>query len=304
MKNTETSSPRYKLGIDLGGTKIEIVVLGTELEVLHRKRVATPVENYAAILNAIGELVSEADDIFEQILPVGIGTPGAISPASGLLRNSNTLCMNGQAFQQDIEACLQRDVRIENDANCFTLSEARLGAAKTAKVVFGVIIGTGTGGGLVIDRQLISGIHKIAGEWGHNPLPWHRSIDGDLGCYCGKLNCIETFLSGPGMARRFEQRYRRRLNSKEIVAAAAQGEADCLAGLDNYLDHLARSLSHVINIIDPDCIVLGGGMSNIDEIYRQVPERLPSYVFSDTVVTPVVPAELGDASGVFGAALL
>ncbi len=293
-----------KIGIDLGGTKIEIVVLGENLRVLHRKRVATPAQDYQAILNTIGDLVFEADNKFQASLPVGIGTPGAISPNSGLLRNSNTLCMNGQTFLQDIQACLKRDVRIENDANCFTLSEARMGVAKSAKVVFGVIIGTGTGGGLVINQCLISGAHKIAGEWGHNPLPWHRALDGDGDCYCGKSNCIETYLSGPGMAKRFEQRYQRRLSSEEIVSAAAQGDANCLSTLDCYFDQLARSLAVVVNIIDPDCIVLGGGMSNIDEIYRQIPVRMANYVFSDYFTTAVVQAELGDASGVFGAALL
>jgi len=300
----EQTSQSKKIGIDLGGTKTEIVVLGENLEEQHRKRVATPAQDYQAILKTIGDLVFEADNKFQASLPVGIGTPGAISPESGLLRNSNTLCMNGKAFRQDIQAILKRDVRIENDANCFTLSEAHMGAAKSARVVFGVIIGTGTGGGLVIDQYLISGAHKIAGEWGHNPLPWHGTLDGDSDCYCGKSNCIETYLSGPGMAKRFEQRYQRRLTSKEIVTGAAQGDTDCRAALDNYFDQLARSLAIVVNIIDPDCIVLGGGMSNIDEIYRQIPRRISSYVFSDYFTTDIVRAELGDASGVFGAALL
>ena len=293
-----------KVGIDLGGTKTEIVVLGENLGEMYRKRVATPAQDYRAILRMIKNLVTEVDQQFQTKLPVGIGTPGAISPHSGLLRNSNTRCMNGKAFHEDVQACLQRQVQIENDANCFTLSEAQLGAATSARVVFGVIIGTGTGGGLVIDRCLINGAHKIAGEWGHNPLPWHQASDGEYSCYCGKSNCIETFLSGPGMSRRFEKRHQRRLTSEEIVAGAEQGDGDCRTALDIYIDQLARSLAQVVNIVDPDCIVLGGGMSKIDEIYRQLPGRLPAYVFSDYFTTPVVRAKLGDASGVFGAALL
>ncbi len=293
-----------KLGIDLGGTKTEVVVLDSQCKPLHRQRIATASQNYDAILDSIARLVFEADDIFQVKLPVGIGTPGAISPQSGLLRNSNTVCLNGRAFQQDIERRLQRQVKIENDANCFTLSEAIHGAALNADVVFGVIIGTGVGAGLVVNRQLIGGLHRIAGEWGHNPMPWYQTFEGELDCYCGKSNCIETFLSGSGLAARFFRSQGRKLSGEAIVESAQQGDRDCINALEIYYDQLARALALVINIIDPDAIVLGGGMSNIDEIYRQLPQRLSPYVFSDYVATPILPARHGDASGVFGAALL
>ncbi len=225
-------------------------------------------------------------------------------PQTGLLRNSNTVCMNGRSFAQDIEQRLDRSVRIQNDANCFTLSESRNGAASNASVVFGVIIGTGTGGGFVVNRQLLVGRHRIAGEWGHNPLPWYRAEEGSVPCYCGLSDCIETFLSGPGLEKRYHCRFGEHLSSEQIVAAARTGDSNCAEALDCYFDQLTRSLAHVINIIDPDMIVLGGGMSNIVEIYQQIPNRLPQYVFSDSVTTPIVAAEHGDSSGVFGAALL
>lgn len=294
----------FRAGIDLGGTKTEIVVLDGEYQVQHRHRVPTQSQNYDAVLGGIVELVFEADSLFDIHLPVGIGTPGALSPQTGLLRNSNTVCMNGRAFGRDIEQRLGRPVRIQNDANCFTLSESRNGAARDATVVFGVIIGTGTGGGLVVNGELLDGRHRIAGEWGHNPLPWYKVEEGTLPCYCGKSDCIETFLSGPGLEKRYQQRFGHDLNSEQIVELAGAGDANCMEALDCYYDQLARALAHVINIIDPDTIVLGGGMSNIVEIYQQITERLPNYVFSDFVSTVIVPAEHGDASGVFGAALL
>jgi len=294
----------FRAGIDLGGSKTEIVVLDGEYQVLHRHRAPTQSQNYDAVLAGIAELVAEADALFDTRLPVGIGTPGALSPQTGLLRNSNTVCMNGRAFGRDIERCLGRPVTIQNDANCFTLSESRNGAARDAAVVFGVIIGTGTGGGLVVNGELLDGRHRIAGEWGHNPLPWYKVEEGTLPCYCGKSNCIETFLSGPGLEKRYRQRFDHKLSSEQIVELAGAGNTSCMEALDCYYDQLARALAHVINIVDPDMIVLGGGMSNIVEIYQQIPERLSNYVFSDSVNTPVVAAEHGDASGVFGAALL
>ena len=294
----------HKLGIDLGGTKTEVVVLDDNARAVYRHRVATPARDYAAILELIAEQVTTAEAELGQRVSVGIGLPGALSPGSGLLRNSNTACLNGRPLRQDLEARLEREVRIENDANCFTLSEALGGAARGYAVVFGVIVGTGTGGGIAVDGKLISGPHAISGEWGHNPLPWRRAIDGEPPCYCGKSACIETFLSGPGMARNFERRFGAARSSREIVAGAAAGDEPCRLMLESYHEQMARALAHVINILDPQVIVLGGGMSNIDSIYQAVPERLPEYVFSDFVATPILPAERGDASGVYGAAML
>ncbi len=221
-----------------------------------------------------------------------------------MLRNSNTQCLNGRPLRSDLEARLRCTVRIENDANCFALSEALGGVAQGYRVVFGVIIGTGTGGGLVVDGKLLNGPHAITGEWGHNPLPWWREDDGAATCYCGKQACIETFLSGPGFARNYQARYGVALDSADIVAAAARGDRSCLDMLDCYYDQMARSLAHLINIIDPDAIVLGGGMSNIDAIYPALGERLGDYVFSDFVATPLLKAARGDSSGVYGAAFL
>ena len=294
----------YRLGIDLGGTKTEVLVVDSRGESVYRQRVSTPAQDYDAILAMIVELVRQAEADIGQRASVGVGIPGAISPGSGLLRNSNTVCMNGRPFRDDLESRLAREVRIENDANCFALSEALGGAGRDYPVVFGVIIGTGTGGGLVVDGKLLNGPHAISGEWGHNPLPWHRSIDGSPACYCGKNACIETFLSGPGLASSFELRFGESRSSHEIVAGAAAGDDACDAMMSLYHDQMARALAHLINILDPHAIVLGGGMSNIDSIYDHVPGLLASYVFSDFVATPILKAERGDASGVYGAALL
>ena len=294
----------FKLGIDLGGTKTEVLVVDSSGESVYRQRVATPAQSYDEILAMIVELVRQAETSLGHRSSVGIGIPGALSPGSGLLRNSNTVCMNGRPFRDDLESRLERDVRIENDANCFALSEALGGAGRDYPVVFGVIIGTGTGGGLVVDGKLLNGPHAISGEWGHNPLPWQRSIDGSPTCYCGKNACIETFLSGPGLASSFERRFDESRSSEEIVAGAIAGDDACDAMMTLYHEQMARALAHLINILDPHAIVLGGGMSNIDSIYDKVPRLLADYVFSDFVATPILRAERGDASGVYGAALL
>jgi fructokinase len=295
---------RYRLGIDLGGTKTEGLVLDPDQRPVYRERVATPAHSYDEILAMIADLVTRAEGNVKQEMTIGIGIPGAISPATGLLRNSNTVCMNGRPFLSDVETLLQRRIRVDNDANCFTLSEALGGAARNYGIVFGVIIGTGTGGGLVINGKLVNGPHSISGEWGHNPLPWHTNEDGSPDCYCGKTACIETFLSGSGFTQGFQSRFGRMLSSEEIIAAADAGDAECRKMIDTYHDQMARALAHVINIIDPHAIVLGGGMSNIDSIYTGVPARLGAYVFSDFVETLILKAERGDASGVYGAALL
>jgi fructokinase len=292
------------MGVDLGGTKTEVVVLDPGQAPLYRERFATPAEDYDAILSLIAAEFERARARFGADTTLGIGIPGAISPRSGLLRNSNTACLNGRPLRRDLERRTGREIRIENDANCLALSEALGGAARGYRVVFAVIVGTGTGGGLVVDGKLLNGPHAITGEWGHNPLPWRREDEPAADCYCGKQGCIETFLSGPGMARSFEERFGKSLSSIEIVEAAARGDGDCGAMLGSYLDQMARALAQVINIVDPDAIVLGGGMSNIDSIYREVPRLLGDYVFSDFVQTPLLKAARGDSSGVFGAALL
>lgn len=302
--NNHATSGRFRLGIDLGGTKTEVVVIDADHSVRHRKRVKTPSDDYRSILSTMAELVFEADRRFDCRLPVGIGTPGAISPATGLLRNSNTVCMNAMPLKQDIEALLQRPVKIQNDANCLALSEARIGAAKNAAVVFAVIVGTGTGGGVVVNGQLIEGRHRIAGEWGHNAMPWPVESEVTIPCYCGKLNCIETFLSGTGLSARYRRRYGVDRHSEEVVAAMRRGDQAAIEAMQCYYDQFARALANIINIIDPDIVVVGGGMSKIEEIYHEVPARLPTYVFSDYVGTDLKPAQLGDASGVFGAAML
>ncbi len=293
-----------RIGIDLGGTKTEIVVLDGEQARL-RRRIDTPAQNYGQILDSITLLVADAEsESGSKELPVGIGVPGALSPTTGLLRNSNTQCLNGQPLQRDLERRLGRPVAMENDANCLVLSEALIGAGRGFRTVFGVIVGTGTGGGIVVDGRVLRGPNAIAGEWGHNPLPWRSEADGNPACYCGKYGCIETFLSGPGLARGFADVYSRSLSSHEIFAAAAAGDVDAQAMRERWLDQFARALAQVINLLDPDVVVLGGGLSNQAALYRELPDRLPQYVFADAVLTPVLPAEHGDSSGVFGAAML
>jgi fructokinase len=293
-----------RIGIDLGGTKIEIIALDESGAALVRHRVATPQGDYRATLEAITTLVRKVEDETQRVGTVGIGTPGAISRATGLLKNSNSTCLNGQPLLDDLEQVLGRTVRIQNDANCFALSEAVDGAAAGASVVFGVIIGTGTGAGIVVDGRVLSGPNAIAGEWGHNPLPWprHDELPG-APCYCGKQGCIETWLSGPGMARHHQQRSGEVLDAPGIVAQAATHPA-CGQSMRDYEDRLARALAHVINILDPDAIVLGGGMSNIASLYDNIPRLWGRYVFSDRVDTRLLKNLHGDSSGVRGAAWL
>ncbi len=294
-----------KLGIDLGGTKIEIIALADTGCELLRRRVPAPNGNYGATLQAVARLVRDAEAELGQHGSVGIGTPGALSRATGRLKNSNSVVLNGQPILQDLESLLQRPVKISNDANCFALSEATDGAAAGAEVVFGVILGTGVGAGIVVSGHILTGPNGIAGEWGHNPLPWPRphELPGPP-CYCGKQGCIETFLSGPGMAKLHQIEVGVLLNAEEIVAQAKQGDAACERSLQIYEHRLARSLAHVINILDPDVIVLGGGMSNIERLYKNVPEIWGRFVFSDRVDTRLVKHRFGDSSGVRGAAWL
>lgn len=294
-----------RIGIDLGGSKIEGIALADDGHELFRHRVETPAGNYAGTLKAIVNLIQQIEITLSQTGSIGIGTPGALSPVTGLLRNSNSVCMNGQPVKQDLEKLLGREIRMSNDANCFALSEATDGAAKNAAVVFGVIIGTGTGAGIIINGRVLNGPNAIAGEWGHNPLPWPQKNElPGPDCYCGKQGCLETFLSGPGLSHDFAQHYAKKLTAVEISALAVQGDAQANSCLQRYENRLARGLSHVINILDPDVIVLGGGMSNLQRLYENVPELLSAYVFSDNVNTRLVPPMYGDSSGVRGAAWL
>ena len=294
-----------KLGIDLGGTKIEIIALDDNGVELLRRRVPTPQGNYASTLSAISCLVQGAEAELGQRGSLGIGTPGTISKVTGLLKNSNSASLNGKPILQDLQKLLQRPVKISNDANCFALSEATDGAAAGATVVFGVIIGTGTGAGIVVNGHVLTGPNGIAGEWGHNSLPWPelQEMPGPA-CYCGKRGCIETYLSGPGMMKLHHDETGILLKPEEIVERAEAGDVVCERSLQIYENRLARSLAHVINILDPDVIVLGGGMSNMSRLYTHVPELWQRWVFSDRVDTKLVKHRFGDSSGVRGAAWL
>jgi fructokinase len=294
-----------RIGIDLGGTKTEIVALQERGAELFRHRESTPAHDYDAILESIARLVALAESSAGEAQSIGIATPGAISPTTGLLKNSNTLVLNGKALDRDLSHRLRRPVRLENDANCLALSEAIDGAAAGARVVFAAILGTGVGGGIVIGRQLLAGRNRIAGEWGHNPLPWAREEElVGRSCYCGKVGCIETFLSGAGLARDYQTRTGARRTAHEISQAAASGDGEAGACMHIYKDRLARSLASVVNLLDPDAVVLGGGLSNIAQLYPGLPRLIASYAFSDALDTPVVPALHGDSSGVRGAARL
>jgi fructokinase len=294
-----------RIGIDLGGTKIEGIALADNGDELYRKRFASPQHDYQASVNIIVELVQHIETETGQQGSVGIGIPGAISPDSDLVKNANSTWLIGRPLHKDIEAQLGREVRIANDANCFVMSEATDGAGKDAEVVFGVIIGTGTGGGISVNRKIITGVNAIGGEWGHNPLPW-PTLDEYPGqdCYCGKQGCIETWLSGPGFARNFKKQTGRKLDAAGIVALATTGDQQAEQALTLYEDRMARALATIINVIDPHVIVLGGGMSNIQRLYDNVPKRWGEYVFSGEVHTRLLPNVHGDSSGVRGAAWL
>jgi fructokinase len=293
------------LGIDLGGTKIEIIALADSGAVLLRRRRRSPRGSYADTLNAIRALVLEAEAELGADGTLGLGTPGAISPASGLLKNSNSTWLNGRPLDRDLAALLERPIALANDADCLALSEATDGAAAGAPSVFAVILGTGVGGGLAIHGRVLAGPNAIAGEWGHNPLPWPgpSELPGPP-CYCGLRGCIETWLSGPGLARDYRAATGIERLSPAIVAAAAGGDEEAEAALRRYEDRLARGLATVINLLDPATIVLGGGVSNLGRLYTSVPALWQRYVFSDTVRTRLVPPVHGDSSGVRGAAWL
>jgi fructokinase len=305
MLANRSKTPFMRIGIDLGGTKIEIVALEPDGTTVVRRRIATPVADYASTIESLGELVEHVEALSGRRGTVGVGTPGSRSPRNGLMRNANSTALNGKPLLEDLERRLRRDVRVENDANCFTLSEAGDGAAAASACVFGVILGTGVGGGVVVRGSLVTGPNGVAGEWGHNPLPWPNDAERPgPACYCGKRGCIETFLSGPGFASDYAAAAGASLAPPAIVAAAAAGDGPASAALERYLDRLARSLATVVNVIDPDTIVLGGGLSNVAPLYAELAHRLPAYVFSDVSRTRIVPPAHGDSSGVRGAAWL
>ncbi len=294
-----------KIGIDLGGTKTEGILIDSSGKELNRERIKTE-KNYDGTINGILSIIKNFENSFGVVESIGIGMPGAISADTTLIKNANSIWLNGKPLKKDLEKILNRKINLENDANCFALSEAVDGGGKGFKVVFGVIIGTGTGGGIVIDHKVLQGRNNIGGEWGHVTLP-NRSDDEKKyvkDCYCGKNGCMETYVSGPGFASTFNLRFNKDYDSHKILEGFKEHDPDCIFALEQYTDHLARGLSLVCNILDPDVIVLGGGMSNIDFIYKNIDDALKKYVFTDTLHTKVVKNIHGDSSGVRGAAWL
>ncbi|MBT8486607.1 MAG: ROK family protein [Phycisphaerae bacterium] len=294
-----------QIGIDLGGTKIEGIALGVDGAELGRIRVPTPADDYDGTVRAIANVVAELEQAANDRGSVGIGTPGARSPATGLMKNANSTCLNGRPLREDLERTLDRPISMANDANCFALSEATDGAGADARVVFGVILGTGVGGGIVVDGRVLEGRNAIAGEWGHTPLPWPRDEERPgPACYCGRSGCLETFVSGPGIAAAYTAATGEACDAVEIARRAETGDPTAIATLDHAIDRLARGLATVVNVLDPDVIVLGGGLSNVVRIAEGIPRGWTQYVFSDRVDTPVRRAMHGDSSGVRGAAWL
>lgn len=294
-----------RIGIDLGGTKIEAIALDDDGGIRARRRIPAPRDDYDATVRALRDLSQVVESEAGATGPIGVGIPGTISPATGLIKNANSVWLIGHPLDQDLTAATGRPVRLANDANCFALSEASDGAAMGHGVVFGAILGTGCGAGIVVDGRVISGPNAIAGEWGHNPLPWPQpdELPGPP-CYCGKRGCQETWLSGTGLARDFLATTGRTLKGDEIAAAAEVGDMQAEAALQRYENRLARGLAAILNVLDPDVVVLGGGLSNLDRLYRNLPRLWGAFVFSDVVTTPLVKNRHGDSSGVRGAAWL
>lgn len=300
-----------RLGIDLGGTKIEIIALNDDGGEVLRHRVPTPRGTYRGILNAIAELVREAETRLTAMghsgpHSVGLGIPGTISKHTGLAINSNSTEMNGQPLQQDLEALLGRPLRFQNDANCLAVSEAVDGAGAGAKLVFAAILGTGCGAGIAIDGQAWEGRHRVAGEWGHNPLPWPSAEEFQQAetCWCGRHSCLETWISGSGFQHDYARATGQNKSGPAIIAEAMAGDDAAEAALSRYISRLGRALAHVINLIDPDVIVLGGGMSGVAALYPRLPDAIRPFMFADHFSTPILPAQHGDSSGVRGAAWL
>ena len=304
---------RVRIGIDLGGTKIEGVALDSQGQILAKLRQPTPRENYAGTVDAIASVVRAVEaelpaairSKLQDAPTVGIGIPGSPSPRTGLIRNGNSTWLNGQPLQRDVEKALGRPVRLANDANCLAASEATDGAGRGARVVFAVILGTGVGGGIAIDKHLLEGHNAIGGEWGHMPLPWIGEAEfPGRRCWCGRYGCIETWLAGPSLSADHAKVTGQQMKAPEITAAADAGESAAVATMERYEDRLARAFASIMNVLDPDIFVLGGGMSNCQRLYANVPKLLPRYAFSDFVDTPIVQAVHGDSSGVRGAAWL
>jgi len=294
-----------RIGVDVGGTKIEVALIDTKGVIVTRQRIATPKNDYHAALKEIAALTLQIEAKSGASCTVGMGIPGAISPATGKVKNAPNAPFDGHQFDKDMEALLQRPVRMMNDANCFALSEATDGAAAGAQIVFGVILGTGCGGGIVINGVPLVGANAVSGEWGHNPLPWaHEEERPGPHCGCGKFGCIETYLSGTGFEARHFETTGQKISAEIISANAADGDATCLVSLAQYESRLARALASVINVLDPNIIVLGGGMSNIGRLYQNIPKLWSQWVFSDQVSTRLVAPQFGDSSGVRGAAWL
>ncbi|MFD2176334.1 fructokinase [Veronia pacifica] len=297
-----------KIGIDLGGTKIEIVVLDDSGEDIYRKRVPTPKGDYLATLNVISALIDEAEKSVSATCTVGIGIPGVLSPKTGLVKNANSVWLIGKPMDKDLERLIGRPVRIANDANCFTVSESVDGSAMGLPMVFGVILGTGCGGGIVLNNYIHPGLNLVSGEWGHNPLPWQN--EGDIKhadafpCYCGKRGCIETFISGTGFERDFTLITGQELKGEAIMQLAEQGDKQALASVSRYQQRLAKAIASVVNIIDPDIVVLGGGISKAELIYDGLNHQVSQWVFGNECETPIKKAKFGDSSGVRGAAWL
>ena len=294
-----------KIGIDLGGTKTESILIDDKGNEIFRKRIQTE-KNYEGTINGIISLVKEIEQKFNQVNSIGIGMPGIVSKYTSLVKNANSIWLNGKPLKKDLDSILNKNVNIENDANCFTLSEAVDGSGKDFNVIFGVIIGTGTGGGLVINKKIHQGINQIGGEWGHTSLPNRNDIDKKYAkkCFCGLEGCMETYVSGPGFSYIFNNINNENFNSHQIIAEFKNETERSKLALENYVDHLARGLSNVVNIIDPDIIILGGGMSNVDYICENINKQLKKYIISDTFHTKVVKNKHGDSSGVRGAAWL
>jgi fructokinase len=294
-----------RIGVDLGGTKIEFVALERDGSELHRHRIATPRFDYEGTVRAIANGVREMEKQLGRSATVGVGIPGTISVKTGLVKNANSTWLNGKPFDKDLSGVLAREVRCANDANCLAVSEATDGAGAGKHIVFAVILGTGCGGGIAVDGRVHNGINGVAGEWGHNTLPWMRAEEfPGPPCYCGKNGCVETWISGTGLEKDYARATKISLHGPEIIARSEAGESGALAALDRFEDRLARGLAGVINLLDPDVIVMGGGASQIPRLYKNVPPRLKDYVFGGEADTPLVPAKHGDSSGVRGAAWL
>jgi len=295
-----------RIGVDIGGTKIEGIVLGPGGQEFARRRLKTPQGDYQDTVDCVAEVVRELEAEANASCTVGVAVPGTISPATGLIKNANSTWLNGEPFNRHLELVLEREIRVANDANCFALSEAVDGAGAGHQIVFGVILGTGCGGGIAFNGNVLVGPHAIAGEWGHNPLPWpdKHELKTAPKCFCGKQGCIETWVSGPGLSADHKRETRKELSAEDIAAAAENGNRAATATITRLVDRLARGLATVINIIDPDVVVLGGGLSNIQALYDLLPACLPAYVFTDHVDVNVVQNHHGDSSGVRGAAWL